>query len=135
MSMPWWNEKKPGPSKPPASTPFSNTVRGSPKNPRIGCCLSNGLNGHGYADAPPAATSAMSTETRATWIERIVDPGTMGRGEDTGVSEAGAQSTSPPVTVAQAVCRRSRAPARGRPERRFEVDGSGREHSYSRANG
>src|SRR3954451_13690657 len=67
MSMPWWNEKKPGPSKPPARTPFSNTVRGSPKKPRIGCCLSNGLNGHGYADAPPAAASAgRSTSTTST---------------------------------------------------------------------
>src|SRR6266699_451804 len=65
MSMPWWNEKKPGPSKPPARTPFSNTVRGSPKKPRIGCCLLNGLNGHGYADAPPAAASA-STSTAST---------------------------------------------------------------------
>src|SRR5712691_7941578 len=65
MSMPWWNEKKPGPSNPPARTPFSNTVRGSPKKPRIGCCLLNGLNGHGYADAPPAAASA-STSTAST---------------------------------------------------------------------
>src|SRR6266566_8608956 len=65
MSMPWWNEKNPGPSKPPARTPFSNTVRGSPKKPRIGCCLLNGLNGHGYADAPPAAASA-STSTAST---------------------------------------------------------------------
>src|SRR3954447_14189093 len=66
MSTPWWNEKKPGPSKPPARTPFSNTVRGSPKKPRIGCCLSNGLNGHGYADAPPAAASASRSTSTAS---------------------------------------------------------------------
>src|SRR4051794_14552992 len=58
MSTPWWNEKKPGPSKPPASTPFSKTVRGSPKKPRIGCCLLNGLKGQLYADAALAEASA-----------------------------------------------------------------------------
>jgi hypothetical protein len=57
MSIPWWNEKKPGPSKAPARMPFSYTVRGSPKKPRIGCCRSNGLNGQGYADAPAACAS------------------------------------------------------------------------------
>src|SRR5436853_6893162 len=66
MSTPWWNEKNPGPSKPPDSTPFSNTVRGSPKKPRIGCCLLNGLSGQLYADAAPADASASAAATVAT---------------------------------------------------------------------
>src|SRR6476620_4951736 len=66
MSTPWWNEKNPGPSNPPARTPFWNTVRGSPKKPRIGCCLSKGLTGHGYADAPLAAASAATSPSRAS---------------------------------------------------------------------
>src|SRR5690349_25156982 len=70
MSIPWWNEKKPGPSKPPASTPFSNTVRGSPKNPRIGCCLVNGLNGQLYADAAPAEASASAATAIAIPVVR-----------------------------------------------------------------
>src|SRR5919197_727688 len=65
MSIPWWNETKLGPSKPPASTPFRKTVRGSPKKPRIGCCWLNGLIGHEYADALAAQTSASETDATA----------------------------------------------------------------------
>src|SRR5690242_20588831 len=85
MSTPWWNEKKPGPSKPPERTPFSNTVRGSPKKPRIGCCLWNGLIGHGYDDPALAETSASVNAMAMRPRSRNGVPGMMGRVEDAAV--------------------------------------------------
>src|ERR671936_883703 len=41
----------------------AKSVRGSPKLPRIGCCLKNGRTGHGYA-AAPAGTRSASKQTR-----------------------------------------------------------------------
>src|SRR6266516_4591667 len=59
MSTPLWNEKLPGPFSPSAKSGSWKTVRGSPNEPRIGCCLSNGRTGHGYeAETGPAAASA-----------------------------------------------------------------------------
>src|SRR3982750_4219665 len=102
MSMPWWNEKTPGPSNPPARTPFSNTVRGSPKKPRIGGWWLNGLNGPGYAEALPATASAAASTASTSRRERsMVTPKLwdVGRTPRLGAGPAGAVVDAEPLCV------------------------------------
>src|SRR3954447_21419733 len=108
MSTPWWNEKTPGPSNPPARTPFWKTVRGSPKKPRIGCCLSNGLSGQLYADAPPATASVVANASTASPSRRersMVTPPLWdaGRTPRLGAHHAGAVVNAEPLRVRAAV--------------------------------
>src|SRR5439155_24453723 len=66
MSMPLWKRKVPGPCRPSVSIVLRKRVRGSPKFARIGCCLSKGLIGQGYADTLALAISETPNKHRVT---------------------------------------------------------------------
>src|SRR4051794_28486552 len=81
MSMPLWKSKSPSPDSTPRSVGGAlKIVRGSPKLPRTGCCLSNGLTGQLYEYAAclrPDALVLVTALVKATAARAVASAQTM----------------------------------------------------------